>query len=722
MELLGDSVCGLAPRRMAARILILTAVFALVPSFLSAETPVLGLDVTTSAVFPVGSDAAIFSPGGQAELSLFGVLKPIPILVPSLRLSYEYAPLEFNTSLSLVSGGAGFGVFLFRRDKFQLVLAGTGGYYYGLLNDGSLPRSGGGYVGGEATGRLSFSPTFGIQASAGYRSYLGLEQLLVFGLGATLSLGASGRRTGATSPQPIVAATRPLADASSAELLQISNPSFTDVFPVFFKYYDEHPIGSAVATNGSKLPITDLTMTVRVGRYTDSATPSRIPDHLEPGETAKVDIMAFFNESVLEITEATKVSAEVQVDFKQGERQYSQTYTQTLRLHDRNSMTWDDNRKTAAYVTARDPEVMSLTRLVSSVTSRGAQSPIPVSLRSGIALHAALAALGVTYTPDPSSPFRSQSKTTREIDYLQFPRQTLQYKGGDCDDLSILYSALLESLGIGSAFVLVPGHIFVAFDLQLPPKEAGRVVPDTQDLIVREGRAWVPFEVTLLDRGFQEAWKAGSREWREAAARDQASFLVTSDCWRTYEPVGLLGHDQSLPLPSDTKIAAAYDRDLTAFVTQTIFPAVADLEAKANASSEPSPFLNRIAVLYGRYGLYDRARQVLEKILKIRPAYAPALINLGNIASLSGDDSGALRLYQSALRYAPRDPRILLSIATVSHRLENYGAVAEMLERARAIDPNLVARFAYLEAKDTGRARAAQASSVEGLVLWEDEQ
>ena len=32
-------------------------------------------------------------------------------------------------------------------------------------------------------------------------------------------------------------------------------------------------------------------------------------------------------------------------------------------------------------------------------------------------------------------------------------KQTLEYRAGDCDDLSILYSALLESVGVETAFI-----------------------------------------------------------------------------------------------------------------------------------------------------------------------------------------------------------------------------------------------------------------------------
>lgn len=60
---------------------------------------------------------------------------------------------------------------------------------------------------------------------------------------------------------------------------------------------------------------------------------------------------------------------------------------------------------------------------------------------------------------DPQSSYVTAIQARDAVDCLKFPRQTLEYRGGDCDDLSILYCALLESVGIETAFIATPGHI-----------------------------------------------------------------------------------------------------------------------------------------------------------------------------------------------------------------------------------------------------------------------
>ncbi|MBT3940586.1 transglutaminase domain-containing protein [Candidatus Woesearchaeota archaeon] len=54
------------------------------------------------------------------------------------------------------------------------------------------------------------------------------------------------------------------------------------------------------------------------------------------------------------------------------------------------------------------------------------------------------------YVSDPS-----------KFEYMKTARESLVNGGGDCDDASILLSTLLESVGISTRFVFVPGHVYV---------------------------------------------------------------------------------------------------------------------------------------------------------------------------------------------------------------------------------------------------------------------
>jgi len=117
-------------------------------------------------------------------------------------------------------------------------------------------------------------------------------------------------------------------------------------------------------------------------------------------------------------------------------------------------------------------------------------------------ISAALDIYGLAYAQDPATPYAEFSNTDTAVDFLQFPNQTLEYKGGDCDDLSILFCALLESVGIETAFITVPGHIFAAFRLEGDEKSVLAAISNRNDFILRNGGVWVPVEVTSISGGF----------------------------------------------------------------------------------------------------------------------------------------------------------------------------------------------------------------------------
>ena len=56
-------------------------------------------------------------------------------------------------------------------------------------------------------------------------------------------------------------------------------------------------------------------------------------------------------------------------------------------------------------------------------------------------------------------------------EYIASPVETLKTGGGDCDDGALLLAALIESIGIKTRIVIVPGHAFIKASIpEAPPK------------------------------------------------------------------------------------------------------------------------------------------------------------------------------------------------------------------------------------------------------------
>jgi tetratricopeptide (TPR) repeat protein len=132
------------------------------------------------------------------------------------------------------------------------------------------------------------------------------------------------------------------------------------------------------------------------------------------------------------------------------------------------------------------------------------------------------------------------------------------------------------------------------------------------------------------------------------------------------------------------------------------------------------PRLNRLGILYAQFGNPDKATEIFERILEFGE-YAPALINLGNVAYMKEDWIAALDYYERAERRRPKDSIIMLNIARTHHAMENYGMVKRLYQDIQKLDPSLAERYSYLGAGGEGTARADAVSQAKEAVLWEED-
>jgi transglutaminase-like putative cysteine protease len=125
----------------------------------------------------------------------------------------------------------------------------------------------------------------------------------------------------------------------------------------------------------------------------------------------------------------------------------------------------------------------------------------------------------LVYTSDP--------RATAE--YVQFPKQTMELKGGDCDDLSVAYSSFLESIGIQTALVDYKGdgevrHVCVLFNTNLSPNQAKLITNNDSKYFLRQNESgkdeiWIPVETTSLT-DFDESWNIGVEKFNREAITD----------------------------------------------------------------------------------------------------------------------------------------------------------------------------------------------------------
>jgi hypothetical protein len=85
----------------------------------------------------------------------------------------------------------------------------------------------------------------------------------------------------------------------------------------------------------------------------------------------------------------------------------------------------------------------------------------------------------------------------RRGDYWQRSAETLRRGSGDCEDLSILGSALLKAMGIDARVTTLPGHAVVAVPLAPMLSRPGGSLAQGWRAYLHRGSPWLFLEITL---------------------------------------------------------------------------------------------------------------------------------------------------------------------------------------------------------------------------------
>ena len=626
-------------------------------------------------------------------------------------------PVDGNVSLSLqrflslgrlfnVSGRARAGVF-----SAGLIQAGG----FDAREQPALPLAPGFAVGIDAELALALLARTDLVLSASYDRYFGYNDYF------TISLGTrSFTERGATyyhGPQRL-GVFQSESGPPAGPHLELLNTQLQPVFPILKNYYEESPFGDFTVANATEFELSDLRVSLVVPGVTDAPTTIASFDAVGSGETVDVDLTAVFAPSVLEITEAQTLNAQIQFDYSILGFQVNALESLPLEFLDRNAVQWTDDRRIASFMSVRDEAFKQVSNRAVGLTRNATRPGIDANLQNAMIVFEALNALGLAYVIDPSSAYEQLSQQTDAIDYVQFPRQTLYFRAGDCDDLSVAYNTLLESLGIETAFITIPGHIFTAFRLSMDAAQASRFFPDSGRIIAREdGSAWMPIETTVLDDGFSAAWAIGARQWIDASADEEAAFIRTRDAWAIYPPVQPVGSQSIDELDGDV-LATRFDREMDRFVRQQVEPAAASLQARLAARPDDARTLNRLAVLYGRFGLLSEAQALFERLVS-ELRYGRAQVNLANTYLLLGDAERARDVYVEALATRPSDPAALAGAAQAFYELGDFAQSDQLYQELSGVDSQAASRLAFLGTRDT-TTRASRADT-DPVLFWGEE-
>jgi hypothetical protein len=491
-----------------------------------------GLSLAPAIEVPAGQKH--FGPGAGAAAALDWAF--LPFLGVSAGGGFSSLSVEEGDAFTLYRGGIGpffrwrpFDRWTFRGD----IRAGVYQYQWEDYNNTRL------FAGGGLRAEFHLSPSVSLCAGGEYlwHAFSSAAPLSVFSFTAGIRLNLSEIMGGA-------------ARVRGEKIGQ------QRVFPVSYAWYKDNPAATVRITNNEPNTITGVNLSLYMYRYMGQPELFAVIPHLAPGETVELPVTALFNEVMLSLTENVTANGQILMSYRSLGTRKESGFPVQMPVYHRNALSWDDDRRAASFVSPRDGAARLFARYAASVVDSLPADGLPRNVRYAAALFEALAAYGMNYVIDPASSFVEMSEDASALDSLNYPYQTLYYRGGDCDDLSILYCAMLEALGVDTAFITIPGHIYAAFDTGAENNgfEAGQ-----NDLIAHDGRLWMPVEITVPDEGFYRAWRIGAREWGQSAGRIAPEFSQSEnsanraiypmrDSWALYPPVTVPEAGDNLPV------------------------------------------------------------------------------------------------------------------------------------------------------------------------------
>ncbi len=287
---------------------------------------------------------------------------------------------------------------------------------------------------------------------------------------------------------------------------------FNEVYPSSYQIYAFRPLGKARVRNVATKPIN-----VKVSFYVDEVmnlpTESK-PYTINPNEVLEIPFFAVFNDVINSVTKFSVFDGTVFVKAKPTD-EYDDRYQTRIFVRGRND--WDGDVMLLRYFnTPSDPEVLrfsrtSLKKYKESIDT--VNSTLMKFMQAKIIFNEL--ANYVQYVHDP--------KLSR--DYVQYPAETINLRGGDCDDLTVCYSSLLVSVGISTAFIdVIPpnnptnSHIYLMFDTEIEAANSALISNNSKRFIIRKNNdgvetVWIPIEPTLISEGFNNAWETGAAEY-----------------------------------------------------------------------------------------------------------------------------------------------------------------------------------------------------------------
>lgn len=486
---------------------------------------------------------------------------------------------------------------------------------------------------------------------------------LAFGLGVKKSLWGASRRFEfdyAATDSPVLPNTNTqfggaLVFDENPRLVRFQVAEINDIFASLYKRYasEAGELGRVVLYNRHDDSLL-VDVTFRAAPYTRDPVPQTVvvPAH----GIREVALRAFLDREIIGANSRQRKTGTVVAEYSVPYRgSYATTKNVKYTLHGAGYLTWDDVGKVAAFVTKYD---RCINEFAKGVVTQEVSSDLRINffsrnMRYALAIYEALNAMGFRWVSDAKTPFAEVGQTQQVVDQIRYPADLLSsQRAGDCDDLSVLYATLLESIGVETALLVTPRHLFAMLNTDIPARRLNSMPVPASRFIAHRGTLWLPVETTMFPASFATAWREGASSAHAAWRADTLEIvdIALDQSVDRYEPA-----DVEFPKCRDLQAPAVADRVRSnlAVIDDTIKAFLRVFEDDLILDPGNIKRRNAYAAILGQNGAQARARLELQQALSLSPQNAPTLNNLGNLELVARRYAAAESLYTKSLQHNP---------------------------------------------------------------------
>ena len=508
--------------------------------------------------------------------------------------------------------------------------------------------------------------------------------------------------------------------------LSITEFHVANLFPSLMHWYGLHAPGSVTVTNILSEPVEKVRASLFIPGFMDLPFESRTEARLAPGQSVTFDLSPVFTQAVLNLQEDMAVQAKVTLTWSAGGTEQETSRSGPATIYKNTALTWDDTRKISSYITPNEATVSGFAaRTLSGAGTSAGSLRFSRTMMQAIRICDSLGAYGITYVQNLDAPFSKALGKAEIIDTVHFPRITLYNRTGDCSDTTALLCSLLESVGIRTAALTTPGHIFAAFDTDEPAENAPYLRGGGLEVLTKNGKVWIPVETTILSQGFMAAWASASELVRKYSSAGPFEFIPVSEMRDSFPALPLPKESLTVAEPAASRVDAAYSTSLTGLTDALYTARLKSLEAALATLSGRQAVKVRVqqGILHALFGKLKEAETAFRKAITDDPTLVSPYVNLANVRLLSNDDDGALVAVKQGLARNADSALLNLLAARIYSNKGDAANTAVYFAKVQKSAPDMAARFAGLAPAAGGSRpqRAAEAGQAP-VVIWGADQ